>query len=152
MDGWSAGLQEEISAITGDDAAMAVLGVGADFKEFKDLFAPRLDELAQDVIAPLDELRNAITRAEQELEALRSRQVSEMGAMWDRYKDGYERYLHPEPVLDEEEAPAEEAPEDAEAPKESDVPAESNEPADDTASDPDLEAEPRDLSTEESSS
>ena len=39
-----------------------------------------------------------------------------MGAMWDRYKDGYERYLHPEPVLDEEEAPAEEAPEDAEAP------------------------------------
>ena len=82
VDAWSAGLQEEISAITGDDAAMAVLGIGADFKEFKDLFAPRLDELAQDVIAPLDELRNAITRAEQELEALRSRQVSEMGAMW----------------------------------------------------------------------
>ena len=140
------GLQEEISAITGDDAAMTVLGVGADFKEFKELFAPRLDELAQDVIAPLDELRSAITRAEQELDALRSRQVSEMGAMWDRYKDGYERYLHPEPVLDEEEAPAEEATEDAEAPVESD------EPAEDTASDPDLEAEPHDASTEESSS
>ena len=40
VDAWSAGLQEEISAITGDDAAMAVLGVGADFKEFKDLVAP----------------------------------------------------------------------------------------------------------------
>ena len=114
VDAWSAGLQEEISAITGDDAAMAVLGIGADFTEFKDLFAPRLDELAQDVIAPLDELRGAITRAEQELEALRSRQVSEMGSMWHRYKDGYERYLHPEPVLDEEEPPAEEAAEDPE--------------------------------------
>ena len=43
VDAWSAGLQEEISAITGDDAAMAVLGIGADFTEFKDLFAPRLD-------------------------------------------------------------------------------------------------------------
>ncbi len=147
VDGWSAGLQEEISAITGDDAAMAVLGVGADFKEFKELFAPRLAELAQDVIAPLDELRSAITRAEQELEALRSRQVSEMGAMWDRYKDGYERYLHPEPVLDEEEAPAEAATEDTEAPRRS-----RTKPADDTASDPDLEAEPHDASTEESSS
>ena len=152
VDAWSAGLQEEISAITGDDAAMAVLGVGADFKEFKELFAPRLAELAQDVIAPLDELRSAITRAEQELEALRSRQVSEMGAMWDRYKDGYERYLHPEPVLDEEEAPAEAATENTEASVESDVPAKSDQPADETASDPDLDAEPHDASTVESSS
>ena len=49
-------LQEEISAITGDDAAMAVLGVGADFKEFKELFAPPTRRAASDVIAPLDEL------------------------------------------------------------------------------------------------
>ena len=75
---------------------MAVLGIGADFKEFKNLFAPRVAELAR-TSRTLDELRAAITRAEQELEALRSRQVSEMGAMWDRYQDGYERYLHPEP-------------------------------------------------------
>ena len=147
VDAWSAGLQEEISAITGDDAAMAVLGIGADFAEFKDLFAPRLDELAQDVIAPLDELHGAITRAEQELEALRSRQVSEMGSMWHRYKDGYERYLHPEPVLDEEEPPADEAAEDPEGATEK-----SNEPAETTAGEPELDAEPPEPSPSEESS
>ena len=109
--------------------------MGADFEEFKELFAPRVAELAQDVIAPLDEMRAAITRAEQELEALRSRQVTEMSALWDRYKDGYERYLRPEPVLDDEEAPAEEATEDAE------MTVQSDEPAENAESDPEPEEE-----------
>ena len=49
VDAWSAGLQAEIAAITGDDAAMSALGVGADFKEFQELFAPRVAELRSDV-------------------------------------------------------------------------------------------------------
>jgi hypothetical protein len=100
---WSASLQAEIAAVTGDDAAMSTLGVGADFKEFQSLFAPRVAELASAFIAPLDELRSAVTRAEQELEALRSRQLIEMTERWNRYKSAYERYLRPKAAMEEEE-------------------------------------------------
>ena len=44
-------------------------GVGADLTEFQELFAPRVGELASDFIGPLDELSDAVTRAEQELRA-----------------------------------------------------------------------------------
>jgi serine/threonine protein phosphatase PrpC len=113
VDAWSSGLQAEITAVTGDDAAMSVLGVGADFKEVKELFAPRVAELAREVIAPLDELSDAIARAEQELKALRSRQIEEMASAWNRYKTGYERYLRPEVVPEDQETEASEATEDA---------------------------------------
>jgi serine/threonine protein phosphatase PrpC len=92
---WSSALQAEIAAVTGDDAAMSTLGVGADLKEFQKLFAPRVAELASDFIEPLDELSDAVTRAEQELRALRSRQLDEMAERWNRYKSEYERYLRP---------------------------------------------------------
>jgi serine/threonine protein phosphatase PrpC len=101
---WSSSLQAEITAVTGDDAAMSMLGVGADFKEFQKLFAPRVTELARNVIAPLDELSNAVTRAEQELQALRSRQLDQTMQMWSRYKSEYERYLRPQPLAEEDEA------------------------------------------------
>jgi serine/threonine protein phosphatase PrpC len=94
---WSASLQAEITAVTGDDAAMSLLGVGADFKEFQELFAPRVAELEQQFIAPLDELSNAVTQAERELEALRRRQVDKTAEVWGRYKPGYESYLRPQP-------------------------------------------------------
>ena len=99
---WSSSLQADISAITGDDAAMSTLGVGADLKEFQKLFAPRVAELASDFIEPLDELGEAVSRAEQQLRALQSRRLDEMTEKWDRYKSGYERYLRPEaPTKDE---------------------------------------------------
>src|SRR5215207_6394211 len=103
-DVWSTSLQTEIAAVTGDDAAMSTLGLGADFKEFKKLFAPRVAELASAFIAPLDELRSAVNRAEQELEALRSRQLMEMTDRWSRYKSGYERYLRPKAAMEEDES------------------------------------------------
>jgi serine/threonine protein phosphatase PrpC len=112
VDAWSMGLQAEITAITGDDAAMSVLGVGAEFKDFKKLFAPRLADLAREMIEPLDELNAAITRTEHELEALRSRQTEEMASMWGRYKADYERYLRPEAVSDDQEVEATDATED----------------------------------------
>ncbi len=99
---WSSALQAEIAAVTGDDAAMSTLGVGADLKEFQKLFAPRVAELASDFIEPLDELRDAVTRAEQELRALQSRQLEEMTERWNRYKSDYERYLRPEAQMEDE--------------------------------------------------
>ena len=99
---WSSTLQAEIAAVTGDDAAMSTLGVGADLQEFQKLFAPRVAELASDFIEPLDDLSDAVTRAEQELRALQSRQLDEMTERWNRYKSEYERYLRPEAVMEDE--------------------------------------------------
>ena len=53
---WSASLQAEIAKVTGDDAAMSLLGVGATSKEFQALFAPRVAELDEQFIGPLDDL------------------------------------------------------------------------------------------------
>jgi hypothetical protein len=103
-DVWSTSLQTEIAAVTGDDAAMSTLGVGAEFKDFQRLFAPRVAELASAFIAPLDELRSAVIRAEQELQALRSRQLMEMTDRWNRYKSGYERYLRSKTAMEEDES------------------------------------------------
>jgi serine/threonine protein phosphatase PrpC len=105
---WSSAMQDEIAAVTGDDAAMSTLGVGADFKEFQKLFAPRVAELASDFIEPLDELSDAVTRAEQELRALQSRQLDEMTERWNRYKSEYERYLRPEALMEDESMAGEE--------------------------------------------
>jgi serine/threonine protein phosphatase PrpC len=105
---WSSALQAEISAVTGDDAAMSTLGVGADLQEFQKLFAPRVAELASDFIEPLDDLSDAITRAEQELRALQSRQLDEMTERWNRYKSEYERYLRPEVLMEDESMAGEE--------------------------------------------
>jgi len=101
---WSSSLQAEIAAVTGDDAAMSTLGVGADFKEFQKLFTPRVVELASDFIEPLDELSDTVGRVEQELQTLRSRQLQEMTERWNGYKPGYERYLRPEALVDEDDS------------------------------------------------
>jgi serine/threonine protein phosphatase PrpC len=105
---WSSALQAEIAAVTGDDAAMSTLGVGADLEEFQKLFTPRVGELASDFIEPLDELSDAVTRAEQELRALQSRQLDEMTERWNRYKSEYERYLRPEALMEDESMAGEE--------------------------------------------
>jgi hypothetical protein len=104
---WSSSLQTDIAAVTGDDAAMSTLGVGADFKEFQKLFAPRVAELASDVIEPLDQLSATAARVEQELHELRLRQLDETTEKWNRYKTGYERYLRPEPLMEEDESDGE---------------------------------------------
>ncbi|ADB35792.1 hypothetical protein Kfla_6801 [Kribbella flavida DSM 17836] len=92
---WSAALQTEISSVTGDDAAMSLMGVGASLQEFQELFAPRVAELEQQFIGPLDQLEDEVSRAERELEDLRERRLATTTAIWSRYKVGYERYLQP---------------------------------------------------------
>lgn len=94
---WSAALQGDIAEVTGDDAAMALLGVGADFDELKALYAPRVADLHEQFITPLDELAAAVTTAEQQLEALRQRREDQTAQMWSRYKSGYELYLSATP-------------------------------------------------------
>jgi len=95
---WSTSMQAEIAKVTGDDAAMSMIGVGASMKEFRALFAPRLAELEEQFIGPLDNLTDAVAAAERELQELRQRQLAATAAIWSRYKADYERYLHAEPT------------------------------------------------------
>ena len=97
MEGWSRVVQGEVSAVTGDDAAMALMGVGADLNELTALYAPRMAELEDQFTVPIDELGRSVQRAEQELASLRSRQLQETERLWIRYQSGYERYLHGRP-------------------------------------------------------
>jgi serine/threonine protein phosphatase PrpC len=104
VEAWSEAVQREIAAVTGDDAAMSLMGVGADLRELRSLYAPRVAELKQQFTEPIDELGEAVRRAEQQLVALRQRQLDETQQLWTRYKTGYERYLHAaaEPEFDED--------------------------------------------------
>jgi len=90
---WSTALQAEIAAVTGDDAAMATIAVGADLPMLRELYGPRLAELDADYTAPMDELLDEVTRAEQRLVEAQLRRDSDTAARWRRYKSGYEQYL-----------------------------------------------------------
>jgi serine/threonine protein phosphatase PrpC len=99
---WQQALEARVTAITGDDAAIALLGLGADLDGFKKLFKDRTKEVGRRYIDPLDELEGQISRAEQELAGLRARRV-ELGAeLWGAYKPDYERHLAAEVPAGEE--------------------------------------------------
>lgn len=93
---WSRSLQAEISAVTGDDAAMAVLGVGGDLEQFRELFRDRVSQLERQFLVPLDEARNAVVRAEQQLQEVRRRHAATTAELWSAYKSDYEQYLRPD--------------------------------------------------------
>jgi serine/threonine protein phosphatase PrpC len=91
--GWQRALEAAVAMITGDDAALALLGLGTDLDGFKTLFKDRTVEVERRYIDPLDQLDGQVQRAEQELAGLRARRV-ELGAeLWGDYKHHYERYL-----------------------------------------------------------
>jgi cell division protein FtsB len=99
---WRRALEVAVTAVTGDDAALALLGLGADLDGFKQLFKDRAEELGRRYIDPLDELDGQVRQAEQELEGLRARRT-ELGAeLWGTYKSGYEHYLAAEAPAGEE--------------------------------------------------
>jgi len=116
-DAWSQAVQSEIAAVTGDDAAMSVMAVGADLGELSTLYAPRIVELQEQFTVPIDELRLSVQRAEQELVALRQRQVDETERLWGRYKTGYERYLHRSAQDEEDPADPSQPTEDEDSPR-----------------------------------
>jgi serine/threonine protein phosphatase PrpC len=99
---WQRALEAAVTTITGDDAALALLGLGADLDGFKRLFKDRTAEVERRYVDPLDQLDGQIGRAEQELAGLRGRRA-ELGAeLWGVYKHDYERYLAvPEPAGEE---------------------------------------------------
>jgi hypothetical protein len=92
-DGWSATVQATISAVTGDDAAMATLGVGADLDGFRELFAPRTAELERRWITPLDDLDTELREQERRLGELRAARRERQAQLWGAYKPSYEEYL-----------------------------------------------------------
>jgi hypothetical protein len=96
VEGWSNAIQERVSAITGDDAAMATFGVGADFDAFKELFAARTAELEQSYVHPLDDLDARTRAAEQALADLRDERDARRRELWSAYRPGYEHHLRDE--------------------------------------------------------
>jgi serine/threonine protein phosphatase PrpC len=92
-DSWSAAVQAAVSAVTGDDAAMATLGVGADHDGFHRLFAQRTAELEERWITPLDDLEAELRQQERKLEQLRSSRRERQAQLWAAYKPSYEEYL-----------------------------------------------------------
>ncbi len=99
IDAWSRAVQDRISEITGDDAAMATMGVGTDLAGFAELFAPRIDALQGGYITPLDRSGAAVREAEQALDEARRRLSEETAKAWAAYRTGYEHFLTltPEP-------------------------------------------------------
>ena len=100
--GWQRGLEAAVTSVTGDDAAMALLGLGADLGGFKQRFKDRTAELQRRFIDPLEELDGRVQRAEQDLAALRARRAETGAELWGAYKHGYERYLAAEVAAGEE--------------------------------------------------
>ncbi len=92
VDGWSAALQQRIAAVTGDDAALALLGVGLDFAQFQHAFEEQTAR-AHAVVAPLDDLSAQIRRIEQELTAVNERHRRAVDESWSAYRIDYERHL-----------------------------------------------------------
>ena len=93
VDSWSARLQEDITTVTGDDAAMSALALGADFPALQSLFAERADELATTYLQPIDAAIDAVAEAEAALERARQHKSQTTADLWHRYKPGYERHL-----------------------------------------------------------
>jgi serine/threonine protein phosphatase PrpC len=90
---WSAAVQSAVAAVTGDDAAMATLGFGADHDGFRTAFAERTGELEDRWIAPLDDLDTALRDQERKLAEVQADRHEQQAQMWAAYKPGYEEYL-----------------------------------------------------------
>jgi hypothetical protein len=93
---WSELLQQRTAAVTGDDASMAVLGVGADHQEFQHLFAARAVDLEERFVQPLDRLEEEAGRAAQAAAEARQRHAALQTSLWAAYKPDYERFLDSE--------------------------------------------------------
>jgi serine/threonine protein phosphatase PrpC len=99
---WSSALQAEIAAVTGDDAAMATIGVGADLATFQQLLADRLAEVTTAYTAPLDASLEEIEQVERQLTALKDVRAADVADRWRRYSSGYEQLMHPDTETDAE--------------------------------------------------
>jgi serine/threonine protein phosphatase PrpC len=92
-DSWSTAVQTAVSAVAGDDAAMATLGFGADHDGFQTAFAERTADLERRWITPLDDLDAALREQERKLAEVRAARQEQQARLWAAYKPGYEEYL-----------------------------------------------------------
>jgi hypothetical protein len=100
---WQRALEAAVTAITGDDAALALLGLGADLDGFRKLFKDRTAGVERRYVDPLDELDGQVRRAELELADLKTRRAELGRELWGgAYKHDYERYLAAEVPAGEE--------------------------------------------------
>jgi serine/threonine protein phosphatase PrpC len=99
---WQQALEARVTAVTGDDAALALLGLGADLGGFKQLFQDRTREIQHQFIDPFEKLDGQVHQAEQELAGLRAQRAELSAELWGTYKPGYERYLTAPEAVGEE--------------------------------------------------
>jgi serine/threonine protein phosphatase PrpC len=92
-DDWSAALQSAISAVTGDDASMAVVAPGAGLPDLQAIFAGRLQALEQQFLRPLDASASEMEQLAAELENARGRHARIAADLWTAYKSEYNRFL-----------------------------------------------------------
>ncbi|WP_353649272.1 protein phosphatase 2C domain-containing protein [Nakamurella sp. A5-74] len=98
---WSTAVQESIRAITGDDASMAVLGVGTDHDGFRAGFSDRLDVVTSQWVEPLDRTAAETDLMEAQLQASRERLTEQTAQLWARYKVDYQLLLgEPGPIAE----------------------------------------------------
>jgi hypothetical protein len=90
---WSELLQAQIAAISGDDASMAVLGVGSDHQGFRLLFADRSADLHRRWVLPLEQLDASVADLERQLDDLRRQQTHRTAELWTAYRPDYELYF-----------------------------------------------------------
>jgi hypothetical protein len=105
-DAWREALRSSVVAVAGDDAALALLGVGGHIDGLRDIFANRLSELRTTYIEPLDEVEREMQRAQQEAGELKERRVTLRAELWEKYKPEYERHLVAQPAPEPAAAPA----------------------------------------------
>jgi serine/threonine protein phosphatase PrpC len=140
---WSQAVQADIAAVTGDDAAMAALGVGAEFRQFQVLFRDRVAELERDFTEPLDRAQQAVQRAERELDRSRRELRDTTAKLWSSYKASYERYLSDDTAEAEEDgAPRSGPPPAADADAGADAPAAATPTTDAAGAGPERDEEP----------
>jgi serine/threonine protein phosphatase PrpC len=89
---WSAEISARIAAVTGDDAAMGVVGVGADRAALRSILDRRTNTLENHWIRPLDILAADRNRLQLELELLQTQTADLESELWTEYKAGYERF------------------------------------------------------------
>jgi hypothetical protein len=92
---WEQHLTENLCAIAGDDASMALMSIGWNsFTELKADFAQRLENV-QTLTQPIDDLLLQLTQVnsdEQRQELLVQKQ-QRRAALWDQYRQAYEQKL-----------------------------------------------------------
>ncbi len=90
---WSDSVRAAIVAVAGDDASMALAGVGTDLEALKALTADRLQTVRKRWVEPLDAAHALVDRLATELDTARLEQAGLSAELWGAYEGDYSRHL-----------------------------------------------------------